>query len=132
MNTELINLNGIGDGRGVLVSLEGMKNVPFEIKRVYYLTQLKSDHPRGFHAHKKLIQLIICLNGSCDFILDDGKSRKTVHLNDATKGLVVKSMIWREMHNFSKDCVIMVLASELYDEGDYIRNYEEFKKETVK
>lgn len=132
MNTELINLNAIGDGRGVLVSLEGMKNVPFEIKRVYYLTQLKSDHPRGFHAHKNLKQLIVCLNGSCDFILDDGHERKTVHLDDATMGLIVENMVWREMHNFSKDCVIMVLASQLYDENDYIRDYETFKKGAMK
>lgn len=131
MNTELINLNGIGDGRGVLVSLEALKNVPFEIKRVYYLTQLKPDHPRGFHAHKNLKQLIVCLNGSCDFIMDDGKKRKTVHLDDSTKGLVIESMIWREMHNFSKDCVIMVLASHYYDESDYIRDYETFKKGAV-
>jgi len=128
MNTELIDLNGIGDGRGMLVSLEALKNVPFEIKRVYYLTQLKSDHPRGFHAHKNLKQLVVCLNGSCDFILDDGQTKNTVHLNDPTKGLIIESMIWREMHNFSKDCVIMVLASEYYDESDYIRNYEDFKK----
>jgi dTDP-4-dehydrorhamnose 3,5-epimerase-like enzyme len=128
MNTELINLNGIADGRGILVSLEAFKNVPFDIKRVYYLTQLKPDHPRGFHAHKNLKQLVICLNGSCDFILDDGTLRKTVHLNDSTKGLVIESMIWREMHNFSKDCIIMVLASQYYDESDYIRDYGTFKK----
>ena len=126
MNTDLIDLNGIGDGRGMLVSLEALKNVPFEIKRVYYLTQLKSDYPRGFHAHKNLKQLVVCLNGSFDFILDDGQTKNTVHLNDPTKGLIIESMIWREMHNFSKDCVIMVLASEYYDESDYIRNYEHF------
>lgn len=128
MNTELINLNGIADGRGILVSLEAFKNVPFEIKRVYYLTQLKPDYPRGFHAHKNLKQLVICLNGSCDFILDDGTMRKTVHLNDSTKGLIIESIMWREMHNFSKDCIIMVLANQYYDESDYIRDYETFKK----
>jgi UDP-2-acetamido-3-amino-2,3-dideoxy-glucuronate N-acetyltransferase len=126
MNTDLIDLNGIGDGRGMLVFLEALKNVPFEIKRVYYLTQLKSDYPRGFHAHKNLKQLVVCLNGSFDFILDDGQAKSKVHLNDPTKGLIIESMIWREMHNFSKDCVIMVLASEYYDESDYIRNYEHF------
>jgi dTDP-4-dehydrorhamnose 3,5-epimerase-like enzyme len=132
MNTELINLNGIGDGRGVLVSLEAFKNVPFEIKRVYYLTQLKPNCPRGFHAHKNLEQLLICLNGSCDLILDDGTERKTVHLNDSTKGLLIESMIWREMQNFSTDCVIMVLAGQYYDENDYIRDYETFKKSVAK
>lgn len=128
MKTDLIDLGGIGDGRGVLVSLEGLKNVPFEIKRVYYLTQLHPDHPRGFHAHKNLKQLVVCLNGSCDFILDDGRDKKRVHLNDPTKGLLIESMVWREMHNFSNACVIMVLASEQYDENDYIRNYEDFKQ----
>lgn len=128
MNIEMINLKGIGDGRGLLVSVEAHKSIPFEIKRMYFLTQLKNDLPRGFHAHKNLRQLIICVNGDFDLILDDGKEKKEVHLNDPTKGLIIESMIWREMHNFSKDCVIMVLASEYYDETDYIRNYDDFKK----
>lgn len=129
MSPHLVNLKGIGDGRGVLVSLEALKNVPFEIKRVYYLTQLKPDHPRGFHAHKNLKQLVVCVHGSCDFIIDDGKTREAIRLSDPTKGIIVESMIWREMHNFSSDCVLMVLASEYYSEEDYIRNYEDFKKQ---
>lgn len=128
MGPNLVNLKGIGDGRGVLVSLEALKNVPFEIKRVYYLTNLKPDHPRGFHAHKNLKQLVVCVHGSCDFIVDDGMTRETIRLADPTQGIIVESMIWREMHNFSKDCVLMVLASEYYSEEDYIRDYEQFKK----
>jgi dTDP-4-dehydrorhamnose 3,5-epimerase-like enzyme len=129
MISKFIEVKGITDGRGMLISLEALKNVPFEIKRVYCLTDLKADHPRGFHAHRNLIQLIICLSGSCDFILNDGKTVEKVNLNSPSKGLIVESMVWREMHNFSKDCVIMVLASEYYDESDYIRDYEIFKKE---
>jgi UDP-2-acetamido-3-amino-2,3-dideoxy-glucuronate N-acetyltransferase len=132
MNTQLLDLNGIVDERGTLVALESLKNVPFEIKRVYYLTKMKSDLPRGFHAHKELKQLVVCLSGSCDFIIDNGKERKTVKLNDPTKGLIVESMIWREMHNFSSDCVLIVLASEYFSEDDYIRDYETFKKGALK
>lgn len=128
MNIELFDLNGKIDSRGTLVALESFKNVPFDIKRVYYLTKLKSDLPRGFHAHKALKQLVVCISGSCDFIVDDGKERKTIHLSDPTKGLIVESMVWREMHNFSSDCVLLVLASEYYSDEDYIKDYEQFKK----
>lgn len=126
MSKYLLCLNTIGDQRGQLIALEAMKNVPFAIQRVYYLYDLKPDHPRGFHAHKNLKQVVVCMSGSCDFILDDGKSRETVRLDHPSKGLLVENFIWREMHNFSPDCVVMVLASELYDEDDYIRNYDDF------
>lgn len=128
MKHTTISLNGITDGRGLLVSLESKKNVPFDIKRVYYLTNLKCDHPRGFHAHKKLKQLMVCVSGSCDLILDDGKSRETFKLDSPTQGVLVENFIWREMHNFSENCVLMVLADEYYDENDYIRDYEQFKR----
>jgi len=128
MNKELLDFKGHTDGRGLLVSLEGQKNIPFEIKRVYYLTDLKQDHPRGFHAHKNLKQVVVCVSGSCDFILDDGQNRELVHLSSPLKGLVIENNVWREMRNFSENCVIMVLASEYYDESDYIRNYDDFKR----
>src|SRR3989344_6221657 len=107
MKNVQIDFKGISDGRGLLVSLEANKNVPFEIKRVYYLTKLQYNFPRGFHAHKNLKQIIVCVHGSCDFILDNGNEKLQITLNDPTKGLYVESMIWREMHNFSNDCVIM-------------------------
>jgi hypothetical protein len=115
-----------GDERGDLVSLEQGVNVPFEIKRVYYIYRTQSQVNRGFHAHSKLEQLIVCLSGSMEIILDNGKERARAILNSPTRGLFVKSKIWREMLNFSPGCVIMVLASEHFDEDDYIRDYSEF------
>jgi len=127
MKSKLLDLKGIRDDRGLLVSLEAHKNVPFEIKRVYYLTLLDRDIPRGFHAHKKLKQLVVCVSGSCDFIVDDGIHRELIRLDSPEMGLFIDNVIWREMHNFSDNCVLMVLASDYYDESDYIRDYETFK-----
>ncbi|WP_408098756.1 sugar 3,4-ketoisomerase [Peredibacter sp. HCB2-198] len=128
MDYEIIDLNAISDERGALVALESFKNVPFEIKRIYYLTNLKPELPRGFHAHKKLQQIIVCMSGSFDLILDDGKDKQIIHLDSPFKGVLIKSLIWREMHNFSNGCVLMTIASDFYDESDYIRSYEDFKK----
>lgn len=116
---------------GKLVALEAEQDIPFEIKRVYYIWGNKPDIVRGKHAHRKLEQVVICMSGSCDFILDNGIKQETIHLNSADKGIYIKNNIWREFNNFSKDCVIMVLASEHYDEADYIRDYEQYKKEIV-
>jgi dTDP-4-dehydrorhamnose 3,5-epimerase-like enzyme len=118
----------IGDGRGQLVALESNNNIPFEIKRVYYMTKMKPTVPRGFHAHRQLKQVAICVAGHCRFILDDGIHREEVWLDSPGKGLIIGNMVWREMHDFSQDCVLMVLASEYYDEADYIRSYNEFKE----
>jgi dTDP-4-dehydrorhamnose 3,5-epimerase-like enzyme len=115
-----------------LVALEKGADFPFDIKRVYYIWGTDKNVVRGKHAHRKLEQVIICTSGSCDFILDDGKKRETVHLDNPAVGLHIKSNIWREFTNFSPDCVVMVLASEHYDESDYIRNYEQFKQEVAK
>jgi dTDP-4-dehydrorhamnose 3,5-epimerase-like enzyme len=100
--------------------------IGFDIKRVYYIFGTKEGVTRGGHAHMKLQQLVIAVTGSCDFILDDGVSRETVHLDNPTKGLRLGNMIWREMTNFSPDCVLVVIASENYDEADYIRDYDAF------
>ncbi|AIJ49100.1 WxcM-like domain-containing protein [Comamonas sp. Z1] len=116
----------LGDDRGSLVALEGKKTVPFAIQRVYYLFGTKSGVSRGFHAHKKLQQVAVCVTGRCRMVLDDGKEREEVWLDSPTTGLLIGNMIWREMHDFSPDCVLLVLASEHYDEADYIRNYEDF------
>lgn len=121
-----INFPALGDERGSLVALEAEKSVPFVIKRVYYIFGTKTGVSRGYHAHKKLQQVAICITGSCRMILDDGQQRSEVLLNSPNKGLVIGDLVWREMHDFSKDCVLLVLASEHYDESDYIRNYDDF------
>lgn len=126
---DLITFPVHGDHTGCLVALEKGEDFPFDIKRVYYVWGTAPHVVRGKHAHRKLEQVIICTSGSCDFILDDGHERVTVHLDNPTRGLHIKSNIWREFTNFSPDCVVMVLASEHYDEADYIRNYEQFKRE---
>lgn len=116
----------LGDDRGSLVALEGKKTVPFVIQRVYYLFATKPGVARGFHAHKKLQQVAVCVTGRCRMVLDDGCQREEVWLDSPTKGLLIGNMVWREMHDFSPDCVLLVLASEHYDEADYIRNYNDF------
>ena len=130
MEYELIDFKIRGDERGSLVALESAAEVPFEIKRVYYIFGTQKNVVRGRHAHRKLKQIIFCPHGSCDFILDDGKERRTLRLGSPTRGLYLKSNIWREFTNFSEGCVVMVLASEHYDETDYIRDYDQFLKET--
>lgn len=123
---KIVNFNGLGDDRGQLVSFEGNKNIPFEIKRVYCIYATKGDVVRGLHAHKTLKQVAIALSGSCRFVLDNGVTREEMLLNSPTEGLLIDSCLWREMHDFSEDCVLMVLASDHYDETDYIRDYQVF------
>lgn len=126
MNYRLIDMEVHGDQRGKLVSLENMKNVPFEIKRVYYMFDTLPNEARGFHAHKDLEQIIIAMDGACKFVLDDGSRREQVTLNRPDVGLYIGKNMWREMHDFSYGCKLVVLASELYDEKEYIRSYDEF------
>lgn len=116
----------LGDDRGSLVALEGEKIVPFAIRRVYYLIATKPGVSRGFHAHKKLQQVAVCIAGRCRMVLDDGQKREEVWLDSSIKGIELPAMVWHEMHDFSPDCILLVLASEHYDETDYIRNYEDF------
>lgn len=116
----------MGDSRGNLISLESNINIPFDFKRIYYIFENERGVERGFHAHKNLSQVAICLHGSCTFVLDNGFERETVVLNNKSQGLLIESMTWREMKDFSQDAVLMVLASEFYDVEDYIRDYEEF------
>jgi dTDP-4-dehydrorhamnose 3,5-epimerase-like enzyme len=123
----IIKFETLGDERGSLVSLECNKSIPFDIKRVYYITVTQKDISRGFHAHRNLKQVAVCVTGSCRFVLDNGKEKEEVILEGATNGLLIEDLIWREMHDFSSDCVLLVLASEFYDELDYIRNYDVFK-----
>jgi dTDP-4-dehydrorhamnose 3,5-epimerase-like enzyme len=118
----------LGDDRGSLVALEAGKTVPFDIKRVYYIFGTQSGVARGFHAHKNLKQVAVCVTGKCRMILDDGVTREEAWLDTPIKGLFISDLVWREMHDFSEDCVLLVLASEHYDETDYIRSYDEFMK----
>lgn len=125
-----VNFPPLGDERGSLVALEAEKTVPFAIKRVYYIFGTQQGVARGFHAHRQLKQVAICITGKCKIILDDGKIREEAWLDSSTKGLLIGDLVWREMHEFSADCVLLVLASEHYDEADYIRDYDEFLEYT--
>lgn len=124
----LVDLKGYRDERGLLVPIEAMKQVPFDIKRIYYLTGLKNDLPRGFHAHKKTRQFAICLAGSCRFIMDDGKEKAEFLLSGPLLGIRIEPMVWHEMEEFSRDCIVLILTSDYYDEKDYIRDYTDFKR----
>ena len=118
-----------GDARGQLVALEEYNDIPFEIKRVYYMYDTAEGVTRGYHAHKSLKQILICIHGSCKIRLDNGKGeKKVVFLEKPYEGLFVDNNMWREMFDFSPDAVLMCLASEVYNEEDYIRNYDEFLK----
>lgn len=124
---KLINFTPLGDHRGSLVALESNKNVPFDIKRIYYIFGTISDVARGFHAHRELQQVAVCVSGKCRMVLDNGVQREEVWLDSPTKGLLIGNLIWREMHDFSPDCVLLVIASDYFNELDYIRHYEDFK-----
>ena len=132
MTCELINLKIMGDERGSMIALEENHNTPFDIKRVYYIFGTKEGVRRGFHAHRDLKQIVICVSGSCRFHLDDSKEKREILLDSPDQGLLIEGLIWREMYDFSSDCVLMVIASEYYDEDDYIRDYDNFVKEVNK
>lgn len=121
-----IDLPKRGDERGSLVVVESGKDLPFEIKRVYYIYGSQADVPRGFHAHKVLRQVAVCVAGSCEMLLDNGTENARFLLDDPSKGVAVEPMVWHEMHNFSSDCVMVVFADGYYDESDYIRDYATF------
>ena len=116
-----------GDDRGDLVAIEACKDIPFEIKRVYYMYRTPKNTRRGYHAHKNLEQVLVCVSGSCKVLLDDGNEQCEVVLDKPYEGLYVGNSMWREMYDFSDDAVLMVLASEYYSEDDYIRDYSEFQ-----
>ncbi|MFZ2726474.1 MAG: FdtA/QdtA family cupin domain-containing protein [Methylococcaceae bacterium] len=128
---KLIDFKIMGDERGALIAIEENRNIPFSIKRVYYIFDTKEGVRRGFHAHKNLKQIAICLAGSCKFLLDNGSKKEHVFLNSSNQGLFIEGLIWREIYDFTPDCVLVVLASEYYDESDYIRNYDDFLKAVI-
>lgn len=125
----VIQLPTHGGGDGSLVALEEMSDVvPFELRRIYYIYGVKRTLRRGFHAHKNLKQLLVCVSGGCDFLLDNGLERDVIRLDSSNCGLLIKQPLWREIYNFTEDCVLVVLASEHYDTEDYLRDYKEFRK----
>ena len=115
-----------GDERGQLVALEEMRDIPFEIKRVYYMYDTVDGVRRGYHAHRCLEQILIPIHGTCKIHLDNGSETAEVLLDKPYEGLYIANNMWREMYDFSEDAVLMVLASEYYDENDYIRDYDKF------
>lgn len=117
-----------GDDRGQLVAIEAMNDLPFEVKRVYYIYDTLPGVRRGFHAHRNLQQILVCVHGSCKILLDNGHEQENILLDKPYEGLYIANDMWREMYDFSQGAVLLVLASEHYDEADYIRNYEDFKK----
>lgn len=123
---QLVPLQSRGDHRGSLVALESGAQVPFPIARVYYIFGTKPGVVRGLHGHKALRQLCIAVAGSCRMVLDDGWRKEEVWLNRPDQGLLIGPGTWREMHDFSADCVLMVLADAPYDEADYLRDYDQF------
>ena len=124
----IIDLPKIDDPRGNLTFVEGGKHTTFEIRRVYYLYDVPGGATRAGHAHKELQQLMIAMSGSFDVVLDDGHEKRRYHLNRSYHGLYISPMVWREIDNFSSGSVCLVLASNFYEEGDYLRDYKEFLK----
>ncbi len=126
-----IELKNIEDGRdGILCVAEQNKNIPFDIKRVFFIYDLHNNRAvRGKHAHRKVEQVIFCIKGSFDILLDDGKNKHSFKLNKPNQGLYIGTYIWNIMSNFSEDCILLVFASDLYQESDYIRNYDLFLNE---
>ena len=129
MITELQEFKVLGDHRGQLVALEANRQIPFDVKRVFYIYGTQEGIPRGNHSHYKTKQFLVAVNGSCKVTLDNGKEKETFDLNKPNLGLFQDALVWGTMHDFSSDCVLMVLASEHYDESDYIRDYDKFLEE---
>ena len=129
MNYKLIDMRVHGDNRGKLIAIESNRDIPFEIKRAYWIYDTSPSEERGHHSHPEMEQIVVAMDGSCEFELDDGKTKESVVLNRPDKGLYIGKNIWRVMKNFSYGCKLMVFASDYYDEKEYIRNYDDFLKE---
>ncbi len=127
-NCHILELPKISDKRGNLTFIEGHNHIPFDIKRVYYLYDVPGGSDRGGHAHRRLHQFMVSMSGSFDVLLDDGSEQKKFHLNRSYYGLYICPMTWRSLDNFSSGSVCMVLASDVYNEADYIRDYESFRR----
>ena len=128
MDVKMYRFPPHGDDRGQLIAIEANKDLPFAVKRVYYIYDTLPGVRRGFHAHRNLQQILVCVSGSCKVHLDDGTDTAEVTLDRPDTGLYIANNMWREMYDFTPGAVLLVLASEYYDEADYIRNYEDFMK----
>ncbi len=129
LENKIINFEIKGDDRGLLVALEENSNIPFPIKRVFYIYDTIKGISRGNHSHYSAKQLLVVVNGHCKVTLDNGRKKETFDLNKPNIGLFQDALIWGSMHDFSSDCVLMVLTDSHYDESDYIRSYQDFMEE---
>ena len=125
---KLLNFPQLGDERGNLVVVEGNKDIPFEIKRIFYIYGSDKDVIRGQHANRLSEFVLINISGRCDVFVDDGENQETVILDKPYQGIYLNKMVWKNMLNFSKDAILLVLSNEYYNSEEYIRDYEEFKK----
>ncbi len=123
-----INIRQYGDDRGRLTTIEGLNDIPFEIKRVYYISDVSAGKERAHHAHKASRRVLSAINGSCKVLLFDGNVKKEFILNSKTKGVYFNRGVWCELSEFKDNAIILALADEIYDEADYIRDYEEYLK----
>ncbi|MBU2699049.1 dTDP-4-dehydrorhamnose 3 [Sporomusaceae bacterium BoRhaA] len=131
-NCSLIKFKDITDKYGHLTPIESKIDIPFEVKRIYYITKVEQGTTRGFHSHRKLHQVLICLNGSVKIKIKNPNEEEIIELNDPSIGLYIGPYVWREMFDFTEGNVLLVLASEYYDEDDYIRNYDFYLEEAKK
>lgn len=127
-NTKIINLSRIGDFRGNLSFAENFNQIPFEIKRTYWIYDVPGGTERGGHAYRENIEFVIALSGSFDIILDYGNREETINLNRSYYGLLIPKKVWRTINNFSTNSLALVLSSTEFDENDYVRNYDDFLK----
>lgn len=127
-NSKLIKLSEIKDKRGNMIPLEYPKQLPFDLKRIYYIYGVPSEERRGFHSHNDLEQILIAVSGTVKILTKTPYEEEQILLDNPNKGLYIGPMVWREMFEFSKDAVLLVLASHEYDESDYIRDYEDYEK----
>ena len=128
MNLKILEFDIKGDDLGYILPLEAGKNIPFDIKRAYCIYDIATADIRGKHAHKKLRQVLTCVRGSCKVAFDDGKEKRIVALDRPNKGVVIEPMVWHEIYDFAPACLLLALADACFDETDYIRDYEEFRR----
>lgn len=131
-NYELLNFKINGNATGKLVAIEALNQIPFEIKRIFYIYGVKGDAIRGRHSNRNSEFVMINVKGSADIRLHDGNKEHIVNLSKPNEGLYIPKLMWKDMYNFSDDCVMLVLSSEVYDENEYIRDFDEFLKEVSK
>lgn len=125
---KIIDAPLVSDPRGNLIFLEGNKQIPFSIKRIYWMFDLEEDGKRGFHAHRNTVQVLFCTAGKCLIKVDDGKEKSELWLDTPNKGILLDKKVWHSMEKFQEGTTILVLANKEYDESDYLRNYDDFVK----